>query len=309
MFFNRTSLSTKHTKTPQNICILGTSSVALFIAEQLQNTGHQIKILCPPSEVDEYNSTDFVFKDNRHLKTKRSQFKCCFEQPASPDFLLIASKPQKLRSDLLLLSPTNLQNTTIINLTPSAPENFVSEALNLASVNAYFFGWLHQSQNHISLLSASPFINFTLSAHSEQFQNIQNLFDETEIETKSNVSAAHNFWQWLAPHAIIFLISEASDKSFYYCAQKPEYRQIIENCLPEIIALASSDNANLEKSDILRTLYSVPENYLSPFHSPVKTTQALLLERTTNMLFRSTSFNNKHFPIIKNLITQIINKL
>ena len=309
MFFNRTSLSTKQPKTSLNICILGTSAVAFFVAEQLQNAGHQIKILCPPSEADEYNSTDFIFKNNRHLKTKRSQFNYCFEQPTSPEVLLIASKPQKLRSDLLLLSPTNLQDTIIINLSPSTPENFVSEMLNLTSINAYFFGWLHQNQNHISLLSASPFINFTLSPHSEQFQNIHNIFDETEIETKSNISAAHNFWQWLAPHAIIFLVSEASDKSFYYCTQKAEHRQIIENCLPEIIALASLDNANLEKSDILRTLYSAPENYLSPFHSSVRTTQALLLERIINMLFNRTSFDNKHFPTLKKLITQIINKL
>lgn len=309
MFFNRPSLSSKQTKTPQNICILGTSTIAFFIAEHLQSAGHQINILCSPLEVDEYNSTEFVFKDNHRLKTKRSLFTYCFEQPVSPDVLLIASKPQKLRSDLLLLSSTNLQDTIIINLTPSTPENFVSEMLNLSAINAYFFGWLLQNQNHISLLSASSFINFTLSPHSEQFQNIHCIFNETEIETKANVSAAQNFWQWLAPNAIIFLVSEAADKNFYYCAQKTEYQMIIENCLNEIISLASLDNACLEKSNLLKILYSVPESYSSPLRSSMGASQALLLERTINMLFNRTSFDNKRFPCLKKLITQIINKL
>ena len=84
---------------------------------------------------------------------------------------------------------------------------------------------------------------------------------------------------------------------------------IIENCLNEIISLASLDNACLEKSNLLKILYSVPESYSSPLRSSMGASQALLLERTINMLFNRTSFDNKRFPCLKKLITQIINKL
>ena len=309
MFFNKPNFPNKQTETAQNIYILGTSPSALFVAEQLQDLGHHISILCPPKIVDEFNATDFIFKDRRHLKSKRFQVNFEFEILTAPDILFIMSEPQNLHNDLLLLSHKKLEKTTIVNTSPTYPENFVSQILGLPTINAYFSAWLHRNKNHISLLTGTPSIKLAISPVSEQFKNMQNLLKKTGITLENSLSATDDFWQWLIPQAIIFFVSEAFEKNFYICSQKQDCRTTIEKCLKEAITIASLNNAKTEKNELLKTLYSAPENYISPWHAPLKTTQSLLLKTLTNMLFFNVSCDSKRFPTLKSLITKIENKL
>lgn len=304
MFFSKNA---NQITDPQNIHILGTSALGLSLAAELQKAGHRISIICRPQEADEYRATDFIFKDNRKLQTNRQTFNFIFEQNSSPQILFIASEPQFLRSDLLLLSPARLTNSQIVNLTPSEPLTLADELLNHQTIPAYFRGWLTKNKNHISLLGRRNNLTFSLDELSSTAVLLNHLFAGTFFETSASDNNSLNLWSWLAPKALAFLLFFAADSGIFAFAKKSDNRKFIDQYASELITLAAADGVTLNNADILAEIYAVPDTYTPA--QIAKTEQIMLLtERLSALLFRAVTADDQRFPIIRGWLRQIRNK-
>lgn len=304
MFFNK---NTAGAITPQNITILGTSALGLYLAAELQKAGHQINIICPPQEADEANATDFIFKDNSRLQNNRQTFNFGFEQTVSPHILFIASEPQFLRRDLLLLAPSKLNSSIIINLSPCRPNEFISEIFRQPIIDAYFNGWLNKNKNHIANLSRNNSLVFSLDGTSETAILLHDIFAGTSISTSAQNNNAQNFWHWLAPRAVDFLIRLISGKDICTYAKTAENRKTLDGIIAEITMLASLNNTRLDNASILTEVYAIPNNTGEP--SALETPFLLLqLERFSSLLFYGLAADDRRFPILKDAFRQIRNK-
>ena len=304
MFFTKTA---NQTAEPQNIHILGTSALGLSLAAELQKIGHRITFICRPQNADEYSATDFIFKDNRKLQTNRQTFNFMFEQTTSPQILFIASEPQFLRSDLLLLSPDKLTNSLITNLTPCEPLALADELLNHQTIPAYFYGWLTKNKNHVSLLGRRNNLTFSLDELSSTAVLLHQVFAGTFFETSATDNNAFNLWRWLAPKALALLLSLAEDVGVFSFIKKNDNRKLIDQYVSELTALAAADGANLNSADILADIYAVPDGYIPT--EAIKTEQIMLLaERISALLFRAVTADDQRFPTIRGWLRQIRNK-
>lgn len=304
MFFNK---NTTGATTPQDISILGTSALGLYLAAELQKVGHRINIICLPQEADEANATDFIFRDTGRLQNSRQTFNFSFEQTSAPHILLIASEPQFLRRDLLLLSPSKLNNSHIVNFSPCRPNEFISEIFRQPVINAYFNGWLNKDKNHITKSGRNNSIVFSLDETSETATLLRDIFTGSAIAASAKNDNAYNFWHWLAPRATDFLIRLVSGQDVCTYAKTPENRKNIDDIIAEISTLASFNNISLNNTAILTEVYATPDNTggLPAVETPLL---LLLVERFNSLLFYGIAADDRRFPILKDAFRQIRNK-
>lgn len=292
---------------PLTIAVLGTSALSFYLASELQKAGHRLNLICTPREADEYNATDFIFKDGRRLQNHRQTFRCSFELEDTPQLLLIASEQSRLRSDLLLLSPARLTDCRVVSFTPAQPSGLLSDVLGCPVVNAYFNGWLAKDKNHITLLSSRSNIVFSLEEHSSQTVFLQDAFIGTTIETGAAADNAANFWRWFTPRIMAALLDFSSGKNIYSFGKTAEGRKILDSSIKEIITLAAADNVRLDSAEILPQLYNIPDNY-APYPSVKAAEKALELERLNALLFSGVAADDRRFPVLRGLLRQIRNK-
>ncbi len=296
------------TAAPQEIAILGSSALGLFLATELQKADHRVRLICRPHEIDEINATEFIIKNNQHLTGRRYNIDCVFELTATPQILFIASEPEDLRGDLLLLSPARLTETQIIDLSVCTPTGLISEILHRPVISGYFNGWLKKDKNHISLLSNHPSLTLTLNPTTPAAAQADDIFAGTMIELRRNEEDAQNLWNWLAPRAAAILLGTALGKKGQTLSKSAEGRKMLDSCLDELAILAAADNAGLERGAVLTAFYNIPEEFPRPF--PAQTAAALLrLERLNALLFRTKRADSRRFPVISGLLEQIRNNL
>lgn len=299
MFFAKTEIETS---SAHNIAILGTSALGLFLAAELQKVGHRVLLICPPHENDELNATDIIIKDSRHLSGRRHNIHSSYELDDTPQILLLASAPEQLRSNLLLVSPSRLSETTIINLTPCRPDNLICDILQYPVINAYFNGWPVQNKNHI-LPGNHRGITLSLSEKEPQSSLLQKIFTPTEIKISYNQNNAENFWNWLAPRAAAILLTNAQTANLSSFSRTPEGRKTIDRTIAELAALAAANETNLESSAVLSEFYNIIQDHQIPAAS------VLGLDRLNSLLFYGIAAAERRFPHLSGLIQQIRNKL
>ena len=306
MFFNKQETKTAN---PQYICILGASAIGLYLAHILQLFGHNVSIICSPTEADEMNATDIIIKNSHKLQNQRCNFKFCHEIPAHTQILIIASDITSIRRDLLLINPQNLIKTFILNLTPVFPFGFTSEILHHSVINGYFNGWITRHKNTVSLLSDNHYLDISASPNEDtETKQLLTLFPQERIDTKFSTNSSENFWKWLVPNALAFLFETAYDKPVSTLMKSAHIKQSADSCLKEFMNLASQNNITLNKNTVLNTIYSLNEHLYTDINEQ-KDLSRLHLEKIISLIFSGSSPDYRRHPCIYNLAQQIIKKL
>lgn len=306
MLFNKTD---SQTSSPVSISFLGNSPLSLYLAHILQSYGHNITIICPPTEAEEFNATDIIFKNPLKLQTQRYNFKFDHELRNIPQLLIIASDISTLRRDLLLIKPSKLEGTDIINFTPSCPSNFVNDTLKVSAISAYYFGWLHQHQNTIISLSKSPQIIInTPTDNSKLKERLQSYFPTSPLELKFSPNQAETHWNWLATNTLVCLHEMNSEKTISSQIKNSFTKNNFDTCLKEISLITSDLEISIDKNNILSSIYNLNEFiFFSSYCS--KDRQRLLLNRFCSLLFPNASPDSERYPYLHETIKEIYNKL
>lgn len=306
MIFNK---SEQKNTTPCNICILGSSATSLYIAHILQSYEHHVTIICPPAEADELNATDIIIKNPHKLQNQRHNFNFSHELTFKPQLLIIASNIINLRRDLLLISPSLLKESDIINLTPCLPVNFISETFKLPIINAYYEGWLTKHKNTITLQSKKHNLAISLPSGNNILQErLFSYFPSSIIDLKFTTQDTQNFWNWLAPNILVYLHEMISERPISTQIKTLINKQNLNTCLQELSIIADISNVTINKNEILASVYNLNECiYFSSFSS--NNDKHLLFERMTSLLFSDTTPNKERYPYLHKVFKQISNKL
>lgn len=306
MFFNKTEH--KISVTPQNIGILGTSAQALYWADVFQNLGHHVCLLCSPQKADEYNATDFTFKDSSRLRSPRNNFFFCHELAFKPQIFFLASSPEHQRSELTLLSPEILSDSVVISFLFSEHDALLPEIIKKPIINGYFEGWINQSQNHVNIYGHSPKVIFSLSDTSEEAKILAELFTPTDITTIFSEDNKTNFWNFTAPRIVYSLLSIVHEQNIFQLAKTENGRKRIDTLLAEIKNLAASDNVILTEATLLTKLYEIPSAWISPLQKSIQNQNFLYFDRLSSFIADKSGRNDKKYPLLHELLRQIYNK-
>ena len=305
MLFAKTELLKN--PSPLNIGIVGVSALSFYLAAELQKAGHRLTLICLPAEADEFNATDFIIKDGHRLQNLRQTFHCAFELETPPELLLIASDLIRLRSDLLLVSPSRLNEAPVVCLTPEYPAGLTGDMLGRPVINGYFGGSLVREKNHITCFSHHNRLTFSLDETAPATSFMRDVFAGTDIEIRADENDTLNFWNWFAPRVVISLLNRSTGKPLPAFGKTAQGRKIIDNCIAEVSALASNDGARLDDTEILTRIYNLHDD-CAQLPAVGVAQSLLLLERLTALLFRGISPEDQRFPVLRGLLRQIRNK-
>lgn len=306
MFFSKPVPA--HTVTPKNIAILGTGAAGLYWADAFQNLGHNVFVLCPPRYADEYNATDFIYKDSSRLKNPRNNFHFGHELPFIPDLLLIAISPEHQKSDLTLLSPAPLADTVIVNSCFPACDAVLPELVHKPVIRAFFEGWINRNKNHISVFGHSPRITFSLPDTSAEAAFLREIFEASGVKTIFSDHEKNNLWNFAGPFLAYNLLTACYDHTVFELAKTEEGRRQIDLLLEDISRMAEADNAYLMPADLLAKLYEIPSAYISPLKKSVQTQNPLFFEKINSFLLSQNAKNDKKYPVIRELMQKLYNK-
>lgn len=293
---------------PQNIAILGVSALGLYWADVFQNLGHRVCVLCPPQTADEFNATDFIFKDSSRLKNPRNNFHFCHELPFRPQFLLLASAPEYRRADLTLLAPAVLADTTVIGFCPPEDGAVLAEVVKKPVINGYFDAWLDRSKNHVYICGHSQKLTFSLNDTSPEAAVLSELFEPSGIKPVFAEDDKTNLWNFVAPRLAYALLNAVYDQNIFQLAKTESGRKTIDSLLTEISRLAAADNAFLPETSLLAKLYEIPSGWVSPLQKSIRTSNPLYFERLITFIIGKGGKNDKKYPLLHSLICQIYNK-
>lgn len=294
--------------TPHNIAFLGTDALSLYWADILKNLGHRVFFLCPPRYADEYNATDFIYKDTARLKNPRNNFCFGHELPFAPDLLLITVSPERRKSNLTLLSPSALADTLIVSFCFPDQDAVLPEIVHKPVINAFFEGWINRSKNHISIYGHSPRVTFSLPDTSNEAAFLREIFEPAGITTVFSEQENNNLWNFAGPFLAHGLLTVCFGRSIFELAKNEEGRRQIDVLLEEISRLAEADNVCLPAAGLLARLYEIPSAYVSPLQKSVQTHNPLFFERLNSFLLSKNARNDKKYPHIHRFMREVYNK-
>lgn len=306
MFFGKTA--NKVSVTPQDIAVLGTGALALYLADAFQNLGHRVCLLCPPQNADEYNATDFVFKDSARLKNPRGTFRFSHELPFRPQVLLLASSVEHQRADLTLLSPPALTDTTIISFCFPEHGAILPEILKKPVISAFFDGWLTRAKNHIHIYGHSPKVTFSLNDASGEAAALTELFEPAGIAAVFLEDAKTNLWNYIGPRLAYDLLTAVFEQNVFQLTKTADGRKAVDTLLAEISSLAAADNAVLPETALLTKLYEIPSAWTSPLQQSVRAAETQYFERLNAFVSRQSGSNDKRYPFLHELFHRLYNK-
>lgn len=308
MFFSKAAEPKIATQT-YNIMIVGTSGIGLFLADTLKNAGHNITLLCSPRQADEYNATDFIFKDANRLKSTRNTFSFTHEITTTPQIVLIASSQKAQIAETALLNPNKLNESIIINLgLPYNNNSTLSEILHRPVISAFFDGHINTHKNHISILGNTPRLTFTLQDTAPEASLLKNIFQNLDIQTVFSENESDNLWSFFGPKLAHDILSATHNQNIFEIGKTDAGRKQIDAVLTEISLLATTENTFLTTADLLTKLYNYPPAYVAPLQKHTLQKNPLFFSRLSQFLLLKGLKNHKKYPVLHQLMQDLYNK-
>ncbi len=264
MFFNKINPSAAVSNL--NIAIIGTSPLALLIADILLSQGYQTTLLVSQNKLASYTKLNPFTVKTSSFQSHRIDFPFASTLTAPADYCFLASSPESNRTDLLLLQDAFLKNTPIINLSAFYNRQFLKD-LKKDSFNGWFGGWLNLEKNTLQLLERNP--KLEINCPQDIAANLAPLFNKNTFNLSFCCSKADLFWPQLLPFFLGNLLLLASNQTISSALNQPTYRQLVDNAIKEIALITPSLKNKLNLSDVLPQIYAIPDNYKSEFTSPV----------------------------------------
>ncbi len=292
MFFN------KKTKTTNSklghIVIIGTSPLAFILADIIQNNNYDVSFLVSKLDSQNFNSCKpFSIK---YSNTQTNQLYLSFTDNIikSPDYCILASDLENLKSDFLLLQNPLLKDTNLINFV----SNYTQKFINKTYIPAYFNGWLQRDKNNIIALNKN--IEITFFCNNKKDFNISNIFSSPHLSFSYNDKSLPNFWEQTSSFLIANLLILKYKQSPSCLLLDENIRKQVDAILKEISFLAKKNSENFDSSKSLASIYAIPNNYNGEINN---------VKSFNNLVPSITSINHFDTPFLHNLIVSATNNI
>lgn len=290
------------------VTILGTDSLALFLAIRLQNAGSRVSFLLPPKDCRAFSATEFSLKEERAILHHKNRFKASWQMNEQPDLLIIAAAPTRLRSLIPLVNPALLTDTPVLNFTSFADTSYLNLCLKPV-IPCYFEGFINHDKNHLNLLSRQNLISVSLSPAEQTSQVIERIFSTASLALRFEADYAANFWAHFIPFAAGCFLTTLTGKNFYQITKEERHRRTAETIIEELADLAVASGTELDRSELLRKLYNVPSAYLYTNQQLSSAEAAAEIARLDNYISREAELHKTDLPGLRKLWIAIYNKM
>lgn len=263
MFFSKAS---KINEAPlAKIIVIGTSPQAFFISSSLQNNNCAVTNLLPPSKIQKYAKNNVFTICPSDYQSRRHEFSFASVPAEQADFIFVASSPEDINNDLLLLAHPLLKNAPIINLSFLFNKKIIGQTTDKKTFPAFCRGFFNLEKNTLTFLKRTPEIE--ICASSDFIKSLKQLFENTPLSFTKISDEASLFWQNLIPFFLGNIISLAEKKNVSDSLLLPSVRKLADSALNELFALTEVKKTALDASQILPQLYSFPDNYAGEIFS------------------------------------------
>lgn len=310
MFFNKTETEDK---TPishpdEAVYILGTNALAIYLAAKFSENGEYPIILGSTRELENIQH-EFIIKDERFINRQKYTPITACSITHKVKALIITAGSSHLKSQLLTILPNKLsEETPILLFTVLKDSSFINECLRQPIIKSYFHGCLGGDKTSISIIGRQNNIYISCSAENKNFSKINTLFRENLAETIFTPNETNAFWNYLAPHATISLLSAAHGKNIYYLTKDEALRREMDSVINEIQKMAKKDKINLDHTDILKTIYNIPSGYISSLQTALSTKDIKEIDNFSDILSNLATKSKISTPTINHLLNLIYNK-
>lgn len=310
MFFNKTETEDK---TPishpdEAVYILGTNTLAIYLAAKFSENGEYPIILGSTRELENIQH-EFTIKDERFINRQKYTPRTACSISLKAKALIITAESSRIKSQLITILPNKLsEETPILLFTILKDTSFISECLKQPLIKSYYHGCLGEDKNNISIIGRQNNIYINSTAENKNFSKINALFRENLAKTIFIPNETDAFWNYLAPHATISLLSAAHGKNIYYLTKDETSRQEMDSVINEIQKIAQKHKTNLEHTDILKTIYNIPSSYVSPLQNALNSGDIKEIDNFSDILSNLATKSKISTPTINHLLNLIYNK-
>lgn len=293
MFFNKNKSSSKSCQ--GSVVIIGTSPLAFLLADITQNNNYKTSIL---TSLNMSNLEPNKNINIKYLNTQNHQgsFSLIENISTAPDFCIFAPTLDKLRTDYILAQNPILKSVPFINFAHIYSSNFF--ALLDKNIFAYFKGWINLEKNNLTILNKSPEIKFV--CNDKLYNSVCSLFSNSNISISNSDDNKSSFWQNLSSSLLINLLLLIHNQDMSTLLLDSQIRNQIDGAIKELCFLAKKEDYHLNSSEILTTIYSVPNNYQKEIFNSAS---------FLSLLSSLPIINRSETPILHNLFASASKKL
>lgn len=250
----------------KNIAVIGTSPLAFFLADTLQNNGCQTTIIVSPAKLDGYKPLNpFTVKPAR-FQSRHTNFHFASSVDFKPDFCFLASAPTEASSDLLFLSAEPVKLAPLINCSSFYNHRLLPKISPTKEISGYFSGGLNLNKNTLIHLKSLP--KLQLCSTSDTAVQIKRLFDDSQISITLSHHNKTFFWEHLSVFFLSNLLLISEPASLVTRLTDPDTRNQAELAAAELVKLAKKHKISLDSSEILAGLYDIEDGSHSEFTTP-----------------------------------------
>lgn len=219
MFFSKEITPSEKNGTSQNngrppVYLTGLNPLSLYLAAKFTAAGQRCIILNDSPACRELCASGLTVKEDRLLQRQKYSLESSFWIREAPEMIVITSAAATLRSDLLHLSPSKIQNTPVVIFSVVEDYEFVKAFLKTPLIQGYFNGYLMQEKSLLTILGRQCSVELVLSVDNPFYTRVTGAFQETGNEVKTSDNAAQAFWNNFIPQTVASLLSASAQKTF-----------------------------------------------------------------------------------------------
>lgn len=314
MFFSKETTPSEKNGTSQNngrppVYLTGLNPLSLYLAAKFTAAGQRCIILNDSPACRELCASGLTVKEDRLLQRQKYPLESSFWIRETPEMIVITSTAATLRSDLLLLSPSKIQNTPVVIFSVVEDYEFVKAFLKTPLIQGYFNGYLMQEKSQLTILGRQCSVELVLSADNPFYTRVTGAFQETGSEVKTSDNAAQAFWNNFIPQTVASLLSASTQKNIYNLTKDEQERNLIDKCLHELINLAAGEKIEVDYTFLLKRIYNTPTNYISPLQESLSRKQLGELGSLSSLLLQKAGNDDCKIPDLRGILKNIYTRL
>ena len=252
---------TTHTDTNLPIYILGKSTLGLYLAYKLSSIGENPIIITSPNNNEE-PSKDLIIKEDALFKKHKFTYNSTSYTFTPAKLLIITSDANKLKSELLLISPKNMATTPCVIFSDNQENNIAQNIIGQPLIHSWFNGWLTKEDNTITLLGNEPNIILHKNYHNiENCLTALSILSRTGINTNSTEEYDQNYWEHFSINIISSMLTAKEQQNITQICKNKEKRIHLNKLAEEISSLAAFYHVSLNAEEICKKIYTIPSQY------------------------------------------------
>ncbi len=247
---------------PEKIAIIGDSPLAFFLQAYFLNSGYECKLLLPVNQADFFRKLGTLTVRSPFMQPFRYKPEIITSANQKFDFYFLVSSAESCRSDIFFL-PTEKEGTFhIINLSGFYNHRFINHKTNTKIINGFTNPHLTLNANKSTLDVFDKDITFFLSAETDTFFNIGNLFSSPSfiISSVKNFPAA--LWQNLCIYFTTELLLATSPHKISDSLQNTKFHTQLSGIINELKLILQQNKIQINEGEILSSIYAIPNDYL-----------------------------------------------